>query len=290
MCQAVNKLIIFFLLLCILHLSCKNKKHESLSQLNEGKRFYETNKFDSTLFYLNNAIKLDTLNSEAYYYLSKTNYQIENYEEGFKYLNIAEKKKFNSDSIEVWKLKFLFAMENYEEYIEYCDKLINKNSSNYKMHFNKAKALFNKANDASAETKLTLLKDALKDVNISINLNNGDNVAFVLRGAIRNALEDNLGAISDFDIAINREKKDSSIISYAYRYKGLTEQDLNNLSYAESLLDSAIIFMKVHAILYIDRGNIRILLNKTDFACEDYRKALELGDNDAIDYVLKHCK
>jgi len=121
-------------------------------------------------------------------------------------------------------------------------------------------------------------------------LNKGDNETFVLRGAIRYALSDNLGAIGDFDMAISQEKKDSSIISIAYRYKGLTENDLNNLRYAESLLDSAIIFEKKQAILYINRGDIRISLNKTDMACEDYRKALELGDNDAIDRIRENCK
>lgn len=269
---------------------CNDNKHKSLSQLEAGKKYFENDKYDSSLTCLNDAIRLDSSNSEAYYYLSKTNYQIDNYNEGLKYLNLAEKRKFNSDSIKVLKLKILFAMEKYDDYIEYCDKLISKNSSNYKMYFNKATALFNKALDATSETSVDLLKDALKNVNISLNLNKGDNETFVLRGAIRYALSDNLGAIGDFDMAISQEKKDSSIISIAYRYKGLTENDLNNLRYAESLLDSAIIFEKKQAILYINRGDIRISLNKTDMACEDYRKALELGDNDAIDRIRENCK
>ena len=182
-------------------------------------------------------------------------------------------------------------MEKYDDYIEYCNKLISKNSSNYKMYFNKATALFNKANDAkTSETRVEQLKDALENVNISLNLNKDDNETFVLRGAIRFALADNKGAIGDFDMAISKEEKDSSIISIAYRYKGLTEKDLKNLSVAESLLDSAIIFEKKHAILYINRGDIRISLNKADLACEDYRKALELGDKDAIDRIREKCK
>ena len=42
--------------------------------------------------------------------------------------------------------------------------------------------------------------------------------------------------------------------------------------------------------LYINRGEIRVLLNKVDLACEDFRKALELGDKNAIDEIREHCK
>lgn len=286
----MKKITFLTTLILLVLFSCNDNRNKSLSQLQAGKEYYENDKYDSSLTSLNDAIRLDSSNSEAYYYLSKTNYQIGNYNEGLKYLNLAEKRKFNPDSIEVLKLKILFAMEKYDDYIEYCDKLISKNSSNYKMYFNKSKALFNKADDATSETSVDLLKEALKNVNISLNLNKGDNETFVLRGAIRYALADNVGAIGDFDMAISQEKKDSSIISIAYRYKGLTEKDLNNLSYAESLLDSAIIFNKKHAILYINRGDIRISLNKTDMACKDYRKALEFGDNDAIDRIRENCK
>lgn len=280
-------LLVLFLLMLF---SCNDIRNKSLSKLQTAKKYYENNKYDSSLTSLNDAIRLDSSNSEAYYYLSKTNFKIDNYNEALKYLNLAEKLQFNSDSIEALKLRILFEMEKYDDYIESCDRLISKNSSNYKMYLNKATALFNKANDATSETRVELLKDALKNVNISLKLNKEDNKTFVLRGAIRYALADNVGAIGDFDMAISQEKKDSSVISIAYRYKGLTEEGLNNLSYAESLLDSAILFAKKNAVLYINRGDIRISLNKTDMACKDYRKALEFGDNDAIDRIRENCK
>ena len=279
--------IIFILTL----LSCNDQKQQAIKQLDIGKEKYYKDKFDTSLTYLNNAIKIDSANAEAYYFLGKVNYEIKNYSDGLKYLNLAEQKKYNYDSVQAMKLETLFAMEKYDDYIDLCNKLISKNTSNYKMYFNKATALFNKANDATTtENKIEKLKEALDNVNISLNLTKNDYETFVLRGAVRFALSDNKGAISDFDIAIKNEKKDSSIISIAYRYKGLTEKELNNLIYAESLLDSSIIFQNKHSTLYINRGDIRILLKKVGLGCEDYRKALEYGDNDAIERIRENCK
>lgn len=283
----MKKPVLLSILLILLIFGCSDSKRESLSQLEDEKKHYQNNSYDSSITFLNNAIKLNPSNSEAYYYLSKVNYDIENYSEGLKFVNLAEKHEFNTDSINSLKLKTLFALEKYDDYIQFNNELISKNSSNYKLYFNKAKALYNK----SAKFKnVAQLKLALENINISFNLNKKDNEIYVLRGAIRYALSDNKGAIDDFEIAINQEKKDSLIISYAYRFKGLTNIQLKNFNHAEVLLDSAIIYNNDSAVLYHNRGNARFALNKADLACKDYRKALELGYNDAIYNIRENCK
>lgn len=285
----INSMLTILIILALL--SCNNKKQQSIKQLEIGKENYFKGNFDTSITFLNSAINIDSSNAEAYYFMGKVNYQIENYIESLKYLNLAEQKKYNHDSVQEMKLEILFTMKKFDDYIDLCNKLISKNASNYKIYFNKATALFNIANNAaSTENKIEKLKEALDNVNISLNLKKNDYETFVLRGAVRFALSDNKGAISDFDIAIKNEKKDSSIISIAYRYKGLTEIELNNLNYAESLLDSAILFQKNNSILYINRGDIRILLKKIDLGCEDFRKAFEYGDNEVIERIRENCK
>jgi tetratricopeptide (TPR) repeat protein len=288
-------LTILALISIMIFYGCSDKRTQSQELLRVGTIHYRNNKFDSSLIYLNNAIRVYSLNSEAYYYLAKINYQIENYDVALKNLALAEENKFNSKSIDSLKLEILFAMENYDEYIRYCDKLISNNPSNYELYLNKAKALYNKSSDDATDVaNVKLCKDALDNVNISLELNNSDNETYVLRGAIRYKLLDFKGAISDFEITLNKEKKDSSIISAAYRYKGMTEQEMNNLRYAEILLDSAILFGKNGrkiSVLYINRGDIRVKLKKVELACEDYRKALEYGDNNfSVDRLRENCK
>lgn len=260
-------------------------------QLKIAKDYFYQEKIDSCISYLNNVIKIDSTNSEAFYYIAKANYQIDNFVDGLKYLNLAEKNKFDLDSIQMLKLQILFAQENYEDYIAICNRLITKNTSDYKMYFRKATALYNQGNTSTSnELKDKKLKEALDAINTSLNLNKKDYEVYVLRGAIRIALSDNKGALDDIDIAIKNEKKDSSIIFRAYLYKSSVMQGLDNLTYSESLLDTSISYNPKHSILYIVRGDIRSKLNKVNFACDDYRKALELGDNDAIEKIREKCK
>lgn len=280
---AASKLLLIF--------GCSDYNNKALVHIKAGKKYYNNLKFDSSLYHFNNALKLDPSNSEVSYYLGKIYYQINNYSEALKFLNFAEKQGFKPDSTAYIKLDILLELENYDDYIEYCNKLLSDNSTNYRMYFKKAVAFFTKAqSEPATETKVELYKEALKNVDISLNLNKNDYETFVLRGAIRNGLEDYKGAIGDFDIAINQEKKDSSIISNAYRWKGITEESLNNFIYAESLLDSAIILEKDQSLHYINRGDIRISLKKVALACEDYRKALDFGNNEAVDRIRENCK
>jgi tetratricopeptide (TPR) repeat protein len=284
------KRFIVLLTLTITIIGCNENRSKSLSQLKQGKQYFLNEKYDSSIISLNRAIQLDSLNSEAFYYLSKNNYAIENYADGLKYLKLAESQKFNSDSIDELKLDILFATEKFDEYIKYCDKMISRNSSNSKIYRYKANAMFNIALDAKTDDmREEILKDALKSLNIALRLKEHDYHAICSRGSISIFLDDYKGAIRDFDTVIRNEKIDSSIISKAYRYKGITEKLLKNLTYAESLLDSAILYDKSISVLYLNRGDIRLLLKKSALACEDYRKALEFGDERAIDIIREKC-
>lgn len=285
------KNILFLIIILIVFTGCTDNKMNSQKNLRIAKDFYIKNKYDSAIVYLNRAVKLDTSNSEAYYCLSISNYKINNLGEAIKFVDIAEHKKYNSDSTANLKLKILYDQQKYDDFIVICDRLIKKNSSNYKIYFEKSTALFNKANNVeSIDEKIELLKKAMDNINISLKLNNTNKETFVLRGAIRFALEDFKGAINDFDLVIRSVKKDSSLLSITYRYKGLTEKSIDNLSYAEILLDSAIWFNKESSILYYNRGDIRFGLNKFESACDDYRKSLELGENAAVDRIRERCK
>ena len=103
--------------LCVILLSCNDSQKQSINQLKIGKEQYYNSKFDSSLNYLNQAINIDSENAEAFYYLGKVNYRINNYNDGLRYLGLAEQKSYNSDSIEVLKLQLLWKMQKYEDYI-----------------------------------------------------------------------------------------------------------------------------------------------------------------------------
>jgi tetratricopeptide (TPR) repeat protein len=41
---------------------------------------------------------------------------------------------------------------------------------------------------------------------------------------------------------------------------------------------------------WFNRGNINVLKEQPQLGCEDFRKALDLGQNKALEYVAKYCK
>lgn len=46
----------------------------------------------------------------------------------------------------------------------------------------------------------------------------------------------------------------------------------------------------LYAPAYFNRGNIKVLTEQPQLGCEDFRKALDLGQNKALEYVAKYCK
>jgi tetratricopeptide (TPR) repeat protein len=272
-------------------IGCFNRKNKSIEHLKAGKEYYFINRYDSSMIHLKNSIKYDSLNSEAYYYMAKVNEEIGNYNNGIKYIDLANKHKIFSDSIDILKSEILQKMYRYDECIEFCDLAINRNNLNYKMYLEKARALFNKSNrETNKNKRLETLYGALDNVNIVLKLNKLNNESITLRGIIRYGMNDYKGAIKDFDTVIYKYKNDSTIISKAYRYKGLSQKRLKNYIHAELLLDSAIIYNKRKAVLYANRGDIRSKLKKMDLACEDYKIALEFGYEYAIETMYKSCQ
>jgi tetratricopeptide (TPR) repeat protein len=286
--KLISAIYLFFILAVT---SCERNKDKAVIELETGKNFLFKNKMDSSFKHLNKSLELDTAISGAHYHLAKANYQIKNYKEGLKQIAFYEKGKYNTDSLNEIKLKILYSLKNYDAYVELYNKLISKNPSSYKPYFNKSVALFDKGNkETKDDISIKQLKDALSAINTALSLNNKNSESYVLRGAIRFALSDYKGAIKDLNTVIKSEKNNSHVISQAYRYRGLTEKALNNLVAAKASLDEAILHEKDRSILYINRGDIFILSKKNELACEDFRKALELGDDDSIDRIRENCK
>lgn len=92
----------------------------------------------------------------------------------------------------------------------------------------------------------------LSDINKTIYLNPNYAGIFTLRGIIKSEKEDMLGAISDFDKAIDKDKNDT----HAYFNRGI--------------------------------ANYNIGLKKE--ACEDWNKAGELGNFKAYNFISRYCK
>jgi tetratricopeptide (TPR) repeat protein len=125
---------------------------------------------------------------------------------------------------------------------------------------------------------------AIADYSKALELDPGLFMALNNRGYARYYTEDADGALKDFNAAITN----SESFSYPRLNKASLLAGQGQLEEALSLLDGVMEENPDDALLFLNRGLIRELTGDPDGACADWAKALELGAEEAVEYV-KEC-
>ena len=110
--------------------------------------------------------------------------------------------------------------------------------------------------------------------------------AYYNRGKAKSDIKDYKGALSDFNkaIDINPNKPDY------YTFRGNTKSRLNADEYAAiSDFNKAINLDLNNLLAYINRGISKVRIGDIKGACSDWRKASELGSEDAAKWVSNRC-
>lgn len=171
----------------------------------------------------------------------------------------------------------------------------------------------------TARRTLGDMQGALYDYRLATGFKHDFPVAFNNMGSVKIILGDYEGAIQDYSVAINLDP--SFAIAYNNRgaarfYMGETEEALLDFeqaimveeNYVPALNNKASVFAKKNDFkealslfnqiletpgnygkVYLNRGLVRELTGDLPGACADWKKALELGINEAENYV-KECK
>jgi len=273
----------------ILIYSCEQKSL-STKYFEKGKMYYLNSKYDSAIYNLNKSINLDSSFSEPHFYLASSFYMIANYDATLSELNKLSTKSYSIDSINKLYTKVYLEKGDFDKSIYYADKLINNNSGYYYGYSAKATNYYNKANIIENNDKVKDLNyvEALKNINIAIKLSPTILSNYVVRGVIKFGLSDYDGALKDFNKALRTNIRDKFYKSQAYRFIGCIYEKRNNFKVAESYLDSAIICFPDEGWNYITRGRIKVNYNIDD-ACFDFRKALDLDETDAMEFIQIYC-
>lgn len=268
---------------------CDSKKNQAEQKFNEGLQFYTAKKYDSSLIRFQEAIKLDSSLSKAKYYLAENYRKNQNYDAAINTLNSIKNKSIPIDSIYALYSDIYSDKMDFDKTIEYAQKVILIKPNSAEGHLELGRAYYNKASYYADKESLELFKKALEQAIISNEIMPNNNKCLLLRGIIRYGINDFKGALKDLNIVFKQEKKDSTNLHKAARFIGLTYQKQGNFTLALSYLNSALKFESNDGITYFNRAIVEQELKFYDQSCEDFRKAMELGETAAVDYIRLYC-
>lgn len=264
---------LFFLLMAIIG-GCSNRD-ESIKLTSKARGMMELSKIDSAINYLNQAVFLDSTNSEAYFLLGKVNAHSKDYNLAAWYLHKADQAGYSLDSIihvQVEYLKGQSIMALYEE-------MNQRGVRNFELF----KAMvWSLHDDYRTREALDLI------IQEKPKFEGYDKMLF-LQAQLEYYLNDYRGSETHFDQLLESgtlEKHDKAI---CFGYKSNVAYEQGNNSLALNYLNEAIKIYPMDHFLR-RRGKVHLEMENRKSACADFRQAYEMGAIEAIDDLAKYCQ
>ncbi len=160
---------------------------------------------------------------------------------------------------------------------------INYKSGNYKTALNYYDEILNtKVSEFLLED---YNEDSLKDTFLGLFAQLSSKL-YDQRGQTKLKLEDFQGALDDFKLAVIYDSKNMIALMNKAKTGGLLGHFNESLEDFNEVLE----IDKNNSIAYFFRGSVKAELGDRDGACIDWKKASELGQVIANDYITKYCK
>jgi tetratricopeptide (TPR) repeat protein len=299
-----------------------NNTDYNLAALELSKIYIEEKKLDSALVLIDNIVKIDTLNDNAYYQRGKIKLANKEYESAKKDLNRAISINSNENLYFYERGLSLVETKNWNYAINDFNKVIETVKTTPELenaYFYRGFCHYQEGQDPIYKGHKGLFEKALEDYNTCIKLDKKDEHAFFNRGEANMALGHYTDAIRDFKHAImlnpnNYEahynkamcnyhfgqensaikemtdlvKQNPTFINALYQL-GSWNYIAGNQKLALSYLDRVIFKEEAHADAYLLRGYVYLDMDNNKKACVDFRTADKIGDAKAHKEVEKHC-
>ncbi len=237
--------------------------------------FYDDNDLDSATIYLAHCTTKNPSYYNAFYLQGMIEFEEKKYENAINsFTKVIELVPTLADAFND-RASAKRMLEKYQEAIEdYSAAIILK----------KEKAIYYN-NRGSAKMKLENFKDAIDDYTAAIILDSNCYLAINNRGIAKLENKDYKGAIEDFTLCL---KKKSDYYT-AINNRGIANYKAKR--YKEAIDDFNIFISNnpLEASAYLHRGNTKEMLRDNEGACNDWKKAAELGIEEAKTYVKKQC-
>lgn len=291
------KTTLLYLSIILISISCTNKKKASLNYFNLAETYFKKENYKKADSVCDLSILNDSTNIRAVILKSKIKANQSDFSGA---LNILKAKLKSGQSLDTMyyllgNYNFSIALEKsksvekdkstYEkEYWNlsktYYDSALKYNSYYYKVYLEKSKVLHNLED---YENSMILLNKTIDIFPDSLEL-------IYNRGVEKKFLGDNIGALKDLKKSIATGKLDSANVATAYRFMSFIYSDNKEFDTAISILTTALKFNVKDEMLFFIRGDLYLKLNKKDSACEDFRKAADLGVMVAYESIKENCK
>ncbi|HOY32579.1 MAG TPA: tetratricopeptide repeat protein [Bacteroidales bacterium] len=147
-------------------------------------------------------------------------------------------------------------------------------------------AYFNKA---IIHQNMGMYDSALNDINKVITFKFKLDEAYKIRGNTKSQLGEDTAAINDYDKALNYNKN-SGFASEIYNNRGCARNRLKLFNEAIQDFNLAINSFPDNSLYYMNRASSYYFLGQYSSACDDWKKAAELGDTTAQKNVASFCR
>ncbi len=262
--------------------ACSNDKSFGLLRKTIEKEI-EMGDYKNALTRIENHLKENKLNDDFKILKAKVLNGIGEHEDAVKLLTTVSKK---NDTIYYLISENYFHIANlsdddnqYFKAIKNIDKSLTQNPQNLNSYILKAKILHN----------LDKKKEAMTVIINGLKISPQNSKLICYRGIERLSLGDLRGSELDFDQSLNSKDLDSTDISYIFRFKAVNRYN-DNLEVKIKNLNKAISYSPKNAINYELRADLYFIKGDTASACEDYSKAIELGNMSVFEKVKETCK
>ena len=263
--------------------------------MSDAKALIKIKDYKKATLKLDSVFKIDSANNEALFLKGKVKVNTEFIDDALLIFQNLLSKGYKKDTMIVALSKAYFRdayiknehsqNENeitklYEAAISFSDSALNLNPYYFDAYMIKSWSLHNVGKYSES---ILVLDKAIKLYPDSMNL-------IAERGKERWELGDKIGSLDDLNKSIVSHKLDTSDLSLAYRFRGLFYGEINQNINALNDLNNAIKLDSNSSLNYSNRALIYENMKINDKACQDYRKAAELGMMRAYDDIKRLCK
>lgn len=290
----MKSLIHLFLSILLLG-SCSVEKSEAIKHYNKSKQLYENDDILNASSEIEKAILLDSSNLDFQILKAKILTEADNYEQAIKILKRLLSRKYKLDTVNYnlgscyFSYSIYFSMKQKSEdkindlcrrAVNYYNSALNLNAQYFEAYEEKYKTLHN----------LGEYNEALLVLNTAIRLFPDEKTLICYRGVEKIYLGDLTGAMIDLNESIQNSSLGSSVLASAYRFRANLNLERGNSDQAISDLTNALNFNPQDELALYTRALCYKKMGLREKACEDYRKAADLGYVSIYEEIKDYCE